>query len=255
MSQQGKGKLKICWSRIHNKGQTFSCELYAHSQFLCSSVANLAFLKADFEILTFIEHLCLSLETKKLEKSGFFFAYYLSDRLASGKTLSELYIHYKSFATKVYYHAGCTEYCKNFTVALKMIDVIDKKQMHDSAIMGKEYPSKNWTCVISMFLTSFIVYFVCGCGCFICICLRTATWVYLAFLGQGLAFFGEDRLATLLCTPARFDLASRGVSHPVQPHTYARLLFFNTEAKFCSYELLCRSIELIFLWYPDLESW
>jgi len=40
--------------------------------------------------------------------------------------VSELHIHYKSFVTKVYYHAGYTEYCKKFTVALKMIDVVDK---------------------------------------------------------------------------------------------------------------------------------
>jgi len=26
-----------------------------------------------------------------------------------------------------------------------MIDVTDKKQMHDSVIMGKEYASKDWT--------------------------------------------------------------------------------------------------------------
>ena len=43
-----------------------------------------------------------------------------------------------------------------------MIDVIDKMQMHDSVIIGKEYASKDWTCVISMFLTSFMVYFACG---------------------------------------------------------------------------------------------
>jgi len=41
------------------------------------------------------------------------------------------------------------------------------------------------------------------------------------------AFFGEDRLANLLCSSARFDLASRGVRQPVQPHTYARLLVFD----------------------------
>jgi len=50
---------------------------------------------------------------------------------------------------------------------------------------------------------------------------------YLAFLGQGLAFFGEDRLATLLCSLTRFDLANRGVRQPVQPHTYARLHVFD----------------------------
>ena len=54
-------------------------------------------------------------------------AYFQSDRLGSGKTLSELHIHYKSLPTRVYYHAGCTEYCKLFAVALKMICVIHKK--------------------------------------------------------------------------------------------------------------------------------
>jgi len=43
-----------------------------------------------------------------------------------------------------------------------------KKQMRDSFITGKEYASKDWTCVISTFLTSFDVYFVCGCACFMC---------------------------------------------------------------------------------------
>ena len=131
-----------------------------------------------------------------------------------------------------------------------------------------------------VFLTSFNVYFVCGCACFMRICLKTAIWVSLAFLGEGLAFCGEDRLATLLCSLARFDLANRGVCQPVQPHTYARLLvfdetlaqphfaavnfsdavmsvllpFFNTQPKFCSYELLCRSIEHIFLQYPTRSA-
>jgi len=50
--------------------------------------------------------------------------------------LSELHVHYKSLVTRVCYHAGCTEYCKNFTVALKMIDVIDEKQMHVNVITG-----------------------------------------------------------------------------------------------------------------------
>jgi len=78
-----------------------------------------------------------------------------------------------------------------------------------------------------MFLTSFNVYFVCGCACFMCICLKPAIWLFLAFLGQGLAFFGEDRLATLLYILTRFDFANRGVGQPVQPHTYARRLVFN----------------------------
>ena len=31
-----KGKLKICWTSIHNKNRTFTCVLHARSQFLCS---------------------------------------------------------------------------------------------------------------------------------------------------------------------------------------------------------------------------
>jgi len=51
---------------------------------------------------------------------------------------------------------------------------------------------------------------------------------YLALLEQGLAFFGEDRLATFLCSLARFDLANRGVRQSVQPHTFcAPLLVFD----------------------------
>jgi len=53
---------------------------------------------------------------------------------------------------------------------------------------------------------------------------------YLAFsvfLGQGLDFYGENRLATLLCSLATFDLANRVVCQSVQPHTFARLLVFD----------------------------
>jgi len=102
---------------------------------------------------------------------------------------------------------------------------------------------------------------------------------YLAFSGQGIVLFDEDRLAALLCSSARFDLANRRMCQPVQPHTYARLLIFdetsaqpyfaviycsdavmsvllpfNTQQKFCSYELLCRSIAFTFLRYPKLDT-
>jgi len=33
-----------------------------------------------------------------------------------------------------------------------MIDVIDKKHMHDSITTGKEYASNDWTCAISGFI-------------------------------------------------------------------------------------------------------
>jgi len=63
--------------------------------------------------------------------------------------------------------------------------------MYDSAITRKENASKDWNCIMSMFLTSFNVYFVFGYACFICVCLKTAIRIFLAF-------FGEDRLATLV---------------------------------------------------------
>jgi len=40
-----------------------------------------------------------------------------------------------------------------------------------------------------------------------------ASKLLFGFWGQGLSCFGEDRLATLLCSLARFDLANRGMRH------------------------------------------
>jgi len=40
--------------------------------------------------------------------------------------------------TIVHEHVGCKENCKNFTVALKMLDVFKMKQMYDSLITRKE---------------------------------------------------------------------------------------------------------------------
>jgi len=57
-----------------------------------------------------------------------------SEKLDSGKTLSELHIHCNSLLTRVYDHAGCKEYCRGFTVALKMFDVFNKKQMCDHVL-------------------------------------------------------------------------------------------------------------------------
>ena len=47
-------------------------------------------------------------------------------------------------------HAGCKEYCKDFTGALKMFDVFNKKQMYDSIIMGKENASYLKLCYIDV---------------------------------------------------------------------------------------------------------
>jgi len=66
------------------------------------------------------------------------FSFFQSERLGSGKTLSELHIHYKYLLTRVYDHAGCKEYCKDITVALKIFDVFNKKQMYDSVFRGKK---------------------------------------------------------------------------------------------------------------------
>ena len=108
MSQQGKRKTTFSGHLCITKNWKFSCVLYAHSQFLCSRVANLAFLNT----FGFFGN-------KKARKMWLFLAYFQSHRLGSGKTLSELHIHYKYLVTRVYYHAGCAEYCQNFTVTLK----------------------------------------------------------------------------------------------------------------------------------------
>jgi len=53
---------------------------------------------------------------QKSQKKSVFFQ---SERLVTGKTLSELHIHYKSLLKRIYNHAGCTKYWKYFTVALR----------------------------------------------------------------------------------------------------------------------------------------
>jgi len=57
-----------------------------------------------------------------------------SEKLDSVETFSELHIHCNSLLTRVYDHAGCKENCKGFTVALKMFDVFNKKQMCDHVL-------------------------------------------------------------------------------------------------------------------------
>jgi len=66
------------------------------------------------------------------------------ERLDSDEALSEVHIHYKSLMTIVHEHVGCKENCKNFTVALKMLDVFNMKQMYDSLITRKENSSEDW---------------------------------------------------------------------------------------------------------------
>jgi len=128
-----------------------------------------------------------------------------------------------------------------------MIYAIDKKQMHDSVITGKVYASRDWTCVISMFLTSFNVYFVCGCACFMRICLKIAIWLFLAFLGQG-------RLATLLCSWfSKIRFCKPGRRH-VQPHTYAGQLAFDETLAQPHFAVVNRSDAVISVFYSSFST-
>jgi len=74
---------------------------------------------------------------KSQTKSGLF----QLEKLVSRKTLSKL--HYKSLLKRVH-NKLCRlhKILKDFTVSLKMIDAIDKKQMYDSVIMWIENASE-----------------------------------------------------------------------------------------------------------------
>jgi len=73
-----------------------------------------------------------------------------------------------------------------------MINVIGKKRTYENVITGKENASKEWNCIISMFLTSFDVYFVFGYACVMCIRRKTAIWLFWLFLEHGLAFWWKQ---------------------------------------------------------------
>ena len=53
-----------------------------------------------------------------------------------------------------------------------MLNVFSKKQMYDSVITGKE------NFIISLLLTRFNIYFVFGYAGFMCLCLKTAIWLF-----------------------------------------------------------------------------
>jgi len=75
-----------------------------------------------------------------------------------------------------------------FTVDPKTIDVIDKKQMYNSVITRKENDSKDWNCIISMFLTSFNVYFVFGYA-FVCVYVLNCYLTFSGFFETRFGFF------------------------------------------------------------------
>jgi len=99
------------------------------------------------------------------------------------------------------------EYSKDFTVALKLIDVFNQKQMCNSVITGKENASKDWNCIISMFLTSFNICFVFVHARFMCICPKTAIWL---FWGIRSAFLAKRGWQPWLQTFCRMRLLSAG---------------------------------------------
>jgi len=104
---------------------------------ITARVATLAVSKPDFEILAFLTSLAF-FGNKKARRNRDFSGFFQPERLGSGKILSELRFHYISLLKRVYDHVGRTKFCKDFTVALKVIDVIYRKQMYDSVITGKK---------------------------------------------------------------------------------------------------------------------
>jgi len=78
-----------------------------------------------------------------------------------------------------------------------MIDVIDKKQAYHNVITGKENASKKLKCISSCFwrvlksILCLVTHILCV------IALKLLSDFFWLFLGQGLAFFDEDRLANL----------------------------------------------------------
>jgi len=100
----------------------------------------LTFSKPDFKILFF--------------KALTFFRIFLVERLDSDKALPELYIHYKSLLTRVYDHAKCKEYCKDFTVVLKVLDIFNKKKVRQCNHGERKCFSRfEFITITSMFLT------------------------------------------------------------------------------------------------------
>ena len=113
----------------------------------------MTFSKPDFKILFF--------------KALTFFRIFLVERLDSDKALPELYIHYKSLLTRVYDHAKCKEYCKDFTVVLKVLDIFNKKKVrqcnHGERKCFSRFELYYYYTDVSDF---FKIYFVFGYECF-----------------------------------------------------------------------------------------
>jgi len=127
----------------------------------------------------FFEHRCLFLEIKKKTLSVFF----QSETLGSGKTLSELHLHYKSLLKRVYNHAGCTKYLREKKILLK------------SGIVS-------YWCFwpVLMSILCLVMHILCV----------HALKLLSGFSGTMSGVFGEDRLATLSFSPSLSHFAFYG---------------------------------------------
>ena len=113
--------------------------------------------------------------------SGFF----QWERLGSGKTWSELHIHYKSLLKRVYNHAGCTKYWNYVTVVPKLIDVIDKKQTYHNVITRKKIYLKSGT-VLHQCFWRVLMSVLCLVMHILCLfALKPLSDFFWLFLGQG----------------------------------------------------------------------
>ena len=162
---------------IKTSSRTVRLQVSQPASALSSWVANLAFLKSDFEIFDFLTRSAVFDKARQNQ----------SILGRKGLTLTKRFLSC-IFITNFFWwesmpctHAGCKEYCKYFTVALNMLDLFNKKQMYVTVITGKENTSEDWNCITSMFQTSFNIYFVFGYACFM--------YVYVLWLLSG--FFGD----------------------------------------------------------------
>jgi len=64
-----------------------------------------------------------------------------------------------------------------------MVNVVDKKQMYEHVITEKENASKEWNCIILIFLMCLMSILCLVKACFMCICLKTALWLFLVKTG------------------------------------------------------------------------
>ena len=151
-------------------------------------VANLALLKPNFEIQAFWTQLAF-FENPKYQPTKIWLFLFLFFSM-KGLTLTKHCLSY-IFITNIFWQesmtiAGCKEYCKDFTVALKVFDVFNTKQQYNSVFTGKENASKNWNCILSMFLTSFNIYF--------CLVMHVLCVAHVSELLTGLFWLFWDKI-------------------------------------------------------------